>query len=261
MRSILVYADRSPAMAARLETALALARKANGHVSVLVDTPITRYVSMDPMGGSYVASTAMQQALEDDDAHAVAVEAELASQDVPFALIRSEAEPVEALADAARLADLIIVSRSSGIAGELAIAARTPVLVLPDRGGGLSLPIAKACIAWDGGSEAAMALRGAAPLLASCTTVEVLTVIEKSGGVPAGDAVAYLAQHGVTAQLSELQRDGSTEATLAAAVAQAGCQLLVMGAYGRSRMREWLFGGMTRHFLEADSSPALLMAH
>ena len=77
MRSILVYADRSPSMAARLDTALALARAMDGHVTVLVDTPITRYVSMDPMGGSYIASGAMQQALADDDAHAATVEAQL----------------------------------------------------------------------------------------------------------------------------------------------------------------------------------------
>lgn len=260
MRSILVYGDRSPAMKARLATALAMARAVDGHVSVLVDTPITRYVAMDPMGGSYIASAAMRQALEDDDTHAAAVEAELAAQGLPFRVIRSEAEPVEALANAARLADLIIVSRSSGLAGELALAAPAPVLVLRDDEA-LALPVARACIAWDGGNEAAMALRRAIPLLAHCAAIEVLTVIEKRGGAPAADALAYLEQHGVRAHPRELDRDGSTEATLSAAVAGAGAQLLVMGAYGRSRMREFLFGGVTRHFLEAADAPALLLAH
>ena len=77
MRSILVHADRSPSMASRLDTALALARAWQGHVTVLVDTPITRYIAMDPMGGSYVASAAMAQALEDDDLHAKKVQAQL----------------------------------------------------------------------------------------------------------------------------------------------------------------------------------------
>lgn len=260
MRSILVYADRSPAMAARLETALALARASGGHVTVLVDTPITRYVSMDPMGGSYIASSAMQQALADDDAHAAAVETQLASEGVPFDVARSEAEPVEALAAAGRLADVVIVSRSTGLAGELALASRTPVLVLPDDKA-LPVPPAKASIAWDGGNEAAMALRGAVPLLARCASVEVLTVAEKPGGAPATDALRYLAQHGVKAQPQELARAGSTEETLAAAVARSGSELLVMGAYGRSRMREFLFGGVTLHFLQAKGGPALLMAH
>jgi nucleotide-binding universal stress UspA family protein len=260
MRSILVHGDRSPAMASRLDTALALARAAAGHITVLVDTPITRYVSMDPMGGSYVASAAMEQALKDDDTHAAAVEAELVSEGLPFAIVRSEGEPVEALAEAARLADVVILSRSAGLAGGVALAARTPVLVLRERET-VPLPLARACIAWDGGNEAAMALRGAVPLLAGCASVDVLTVAEKRGGYSPEDAVRYLAQHGIAAEPQELARDGSTEATLSAAVARAGGQLLVMGAYGRSRMREFLFGGVTRHFLEDAGGPALLLAH
>jgi nucleotide-binding universal stress UspA family protein len=58
-----------------------------------------------------------------------------------------------------------------------------------------------------------------------------------------------------------LTREGSTEATLANAVANAGGELLVMGAYGKSRMREFLFGGVTLYFLEESTAPALLMAH
>ena len=52
MRSILVYADRGAAMAGRLETALSLGRANGGHVTVVVDTPVTRYIAMDPMGGA-----------------------------------------------------------------------------------------------------------------------------------------------------------------------------------------------------------------
>lgn len=261
MRSILVYGDRSPALDNRIQAALSLARALDGHVTVLVDTPITRYVAMDPMGGSYIASTAMQQALEEDDRHAAKIDALLAREGCcSFDIARSEAEPIEALAEAARLADLVILSRSTGLAGELALAARCPVLVLRDDEV-LPLPLGKACVAWDGGNEAAMALRAAIPLLARCAAVDVLTVAEKRGGFPAQDALRYLKQHGVEAQPRELRRTGSTEETLAAAVAQAESQLLVLGAYGRSRMREFLFGGVTRHFLEDRTAPSLLMAH
>ncbi len=260
MRSILVYADRSPSMTARLETALRLARTGGGHVSVLVDTPITRYVAMDPMGGSYLASEAMAQALAEDDSHAEALEARLAQEGVGFEVLRSEEEPVDALAGAARLADLVVVSRGNRLGGELALAARTPVLVVPDERP-LAWPPARACVAWDGGNEAAVALRGAVPLLAACRAITVLTVQEKPGGFPAADALSYLARHGIAADPRELARHGSTEQTLAAAVAESGADLLVMGAYGRSRMREYLFGGVTRHFLEDDAAPALLLAH
>jgi nucleotide-binding universal stress UspA family protein len=259
MRSILVNADRNPGMEARLETALSIARGCGGHITVLVDTPVARYIAMDPMGGSYVASEALQQALADDDSNAAEIEERLRREDVPFDVVRSEAEPVDALGRAARLADVVILSRSGGLAGDVAMLSRTPVLALPDDKA-LSVPLRKVCIAWDGGDEAALALRGAVSLLANCGSVEVVTVSDHPGDFPPTEAVRYLSRHGVRAELNEVARRGSTEETLA--VAAASADLLVMGAYGHSRVREFLFGGVTRFFLEEieDSSP-LLMAH
>ncbi len=260
MRSILVYADRGPSMPSRLETALSLARATGGHVTVLVDTPIQRYISMDPMGGSYVATDALNQALAEDDAQAAAINERLEGQDVSFDVIHTEIEPVDALASAARLADVVILSRSNGMAGDLAMISRTPVLVLPDLAE-LTLPLGSAVIAWDGGDESALALRNSVALLAGCPSVNVVTVKEKPGGFPPIDALSYLSRHGIKAELHELARTGSTEETLAVAAAQMKADLLVMGAFGHSRMREYFFGGVTRHFLEDCQRPALLMAH
>ncbi|HMP56194.1 MAG TPA: universal stress protein, partial [Novosphingobium sp.] len=173
MRSIVVYADRGAAMDARLETALAIARANQGHVTVLVDTPVTRFIAMDPMGGSYLAADALKQALADDDAHAAQIEARLKGEDVAFDVVRSEGEPVDALAAAARLADLVVLSRSTGLAGEVALASRTPVLAV-EEGGTLPAPLDVACIAWDGGDEAANAIRAAVPLLKGCGAVHVV---------------------------------------------------------------------------------------
>ena len=260
MRSILVYADRGAAMEARLATAMAIARASQGHVTVLVDTPVTRFIAMDPMGGSYLATDALKQALEEDDAQAAAIEQQLSRDDVPFDVIRSEGEPVDALAAAARLADLVILSRGSGLAGELALASRTPVLVIDDSAG-LAVPLASACVAWDGGDESAHALRAAVPLLATAGAVHVITVKEKPGGFPATDALRYLSRHGIKAELHELARSGSTEETIATAVPRRQASVLVLGAYGKSRMREYFFGGVTRYFVEECASPALLLAH
>ena len=260
MRSILVYADRGASSASRIETGMALARMTGGHLTVLIDTPVSRYIAMDPMGGSFVATEALKQSLAEDDAKAAAIEAQLSGQDVPFDVIHTEAEPVDALASAARLADVVILSRSCGFAGELALVTHSPVLVLPDQAE-LKLPLTTACIAWDGGNEAALALRSAVPLLAQCRNVHVLTVKEKPGGFPATDAASYLSRHGIKAEMGELARSGSTEETLASAVAKRGGELLVMGAYGKTRLREYLFGGVTRYFLEESPNPALLLAH
>ncbi|MDE2597519.1 MAG: universal stress protein [Sphingomonadales bacterium] len=260
MRSILVFADRAAAMTSRLETALSLARADRGHITVIVDTPVSRYISMDPMGGSYVASDALSEALENDDAYAAEIEAHLDREDVPFDVLRCEDEPVDALSAAARLSDVVLVSHGCPFAGQLALNARAPVLVLPqDRR--LSVPVPVTCVGWDGGMEAALALRSAISLVAAGGQVHVLTIDEKPGGFPSGDAMRYLSRHGVSAELHALTRGVSTEETLAGAVKDLGADLLVMGAYGHSRMREYLFGGVTRYFLEAADGPALLLAH
>lgn len=260
MRSILVNADRKPGSDARIDTALDLARHLGGHVTVLVDTPVARYIAMDPMGGSYVISEALEQARADDDTAAAAIEARLARDDVPFDMLRSEDDPVSALANAGRLADLVIVAREGGLAGELALASRTPVLALP-ASRSLQMPIRRACIAWDGGEQAAAALRASVPLLDSCQMVKVVSVIEKSGGFPATDALRYLSRHGIHAEYEEHEKVHTTEETLATAVAQSHAELLVMGAFGKSRMRELLFGGVTAYFLDEGNAPALLLAH
>ena len=98
-------------------------------------------------------------------------------------------------------------------------------------------------------------------MLAGCDEVQVLTVSEKPGGFPPTDALSYLARHGIKAELKVLAKAGSVEETLFAEVSRLGAGLLVMGAYGKSRMREYLFGGVTRYFLEESSGPALLLVH
>ena len=73
MRSILVQAGRDPGMTARLDAAMAIARAREGHVTLLIDTPIDRFVTTDPYGGTYVAREALDAALKDDDALAEAL--------------------------------------------------------------------------------------------------------------------------------------------------------------------------------------------
>lgn len=261
MRSILIQAGRDPDHAHRLDSAVALARALAGHVTVLIDTPLSGYVAVDPFGGTQVAQAAMAEALAADDRLAAEVTAQLQGSDVAFDVVEMELEQVDALALTARLADLVVVSRSGGLAGDVALASRCPVLALPP-GRALSLPLASAAIAWDGSAEAAYALRCAVPLLARCAAVRVLTVLRGvATDFPPTDALRYCARHGITAELTELVQGASVEQTLAEAVRAQAADLLVMGAYGHGRLREFLFGGVTRYFLDEPSAPPLLLAH
>jgi nucleotide-binding universal stress UspA family protein len=261
MRSILIQGGRDKGMAVRLDTAMELARVHGGHLTVLIDTPVEQYVSVDPYGGAILAREALETALKQDDALAKSLADRLTRDDVPFDVAQSELPQLEALARAADLADLVVISRSNGLAGDLALAASCPVLALPD---GVGLPGAPdvACVAWDGGSEAARAMRAAVPLLAKAKAVHVLTVLtEPDKGFPPTEALRYLARHGIEAELTELACDKSVEETLAAEVSRLGAGLLVMGAYSHSRLREFLFGGVTRFFLDEQTAPPLLLAH
>lgn len=261
MRSILVQGGRDTAMTARLDTALDLARAHESHITIAIDTPIDRFVTVDPYGGTYVAREALDSALAADDALADAFAGRLENDDVPFDIVQFETQPLEAMIAAARLADLAIVSRTCGYAGDLAIDAKCPVLVLPSDKR-IGFPLKSACIAWDGSDEAAMALRSSTRLLWGCPEVHVLTVLsDKPLGFPPTDALRYLSRHDIKAELHELEKAGSIEQTLAGAVSSLGSELLVMGAFGHSRLREFMFGGVSRYFLELENGPALLMAH
>jgi nucleotide-binding universal stress UspA family protein len=261
MRSILVQAGRDAGMGARLDTAMDLARSHGGHLTVLVDTPVDKYVTVDPYGGAILAREALEIALREDDALAAAFGERLARDDVPFDVAQSELPQLDALARGGDLADLVVISRKSGLAGDLALSASCPVLAMSDDRP-LKLPLRTVCIAWDGGSEAARALKAAVPLLTDAADVRVLTVASDSpNGFPPTEALRYLARHGIKAELTELPRGHSVEEALAEEVTRVAADLLVMGAYGHSRLREFLFGGVTRFFLDELTAPPLLIAH
>ncbi len=134
-----------------------------------------------------------------------------------------------------------------------------PVLVSSPDGGDVGANVA---VAWNGGREAAHAVEAALPILAQADQVHILTVgTEKTDVTRADGLVDYLAWHGIDAKLSKLEpQRGSTGVALMAAADELKCDLIVMGGYGHSRMRELIFGGVTRYALN-HAPIAVLMAH
>ena len=120
-----------------------------------------------------------------------------------------------------------------------------------------------AVVAWDGGLVAARALAAAMPLLERAQRVDVVTIPpsgEPVDDLPGFNITRHLARHGVRAQLRQLPpADNVSEALLSYAV-QSGADYLVMGAYGHSRLREFMLGGATREMLGSMTVP-VLMAH
>ncbi len=168
----------------------------------------------------------------------------------------------------ARLADLVVAARDSnqipGRLAEIVMKSGRPVLVAPTKFAG---PIGETvAVAWKDGPESARALTVAMPVLMKAERVLLVFVRED----PDNDGPelrrlhelkARLGRHGIRAEVSAVHAsaNGATE-MLRKTVYDANCDLLVMGAYGHSRLREYVFGGMTRKML-ADCALPLLMFH
>lgn len=266
MRSILVHADTSAAMEARLQAALDVARASNGHVTLHINTPLQRFIAMDPFGGAYLAAEAVRDAQDRDAALADQLSERLGHEDVSWSIEASSNEAVDALASGARLADLVVVTLATPTdtmvplrVGDLAVSARAPVLAIPSDRERFALG-GKAIVAWDGSHEAANALRAAVPMLMLAGSVELVTITEKSDAFPATDALKYLGHYGIRAELHQRERAHPTiEETLEAVAYELGADWIVMGAFGHSRLRETMFGGVTRYFLDFARFPLLLV--
>lgn len=117
-------------------------------------------------------------------------------------------------------------------------------------------------LAWDGTRTAARAMADALPVLCKAREVRVLTVTNEKPSAHAGlgkDVLRHLAAHGVNAVIDEVDAGGRRIGkVLGDYLAEQQSDLLVMGAYGRSRAREFILGGATEHMLQNPGTPILL---
>ena len=183
-----------------------------------------------------------------------------------FTIVTGREEDV--MASRGRLADLIFVRRPEGGGEEVTFSVTLeaalldtgrPVLILPP-----SAPLdfgSSIAIYWNGTAEAGKAMNFAMPFLDKAEKVSVVEVdAENHSGPGMEDVIRYLAWHGVKAEGTELERKGSDSESLLASTNSVGADMLVMGAYTRSRLRRLVFGGVTRDMLTRSSVP-VLMAH
>ena len=173
----------------------------------------------------------------------------------------------------ARYADLTIVGQGIDLKDaphdlrflpqELALGVGRPVLVVP-RYGTFDTVGERVLVAWNGSREATRAVHDALPILKLATNVTVLSIDpERDTGerMPSADIALHLARHGVAAEgMSTLGLDISVGDLLLSRTSDLGADLIVMGAYGHSRVREMVLGGATRHILQHMTVP-VLMSH
>jgi nucleotide-binding universal stress UspA family protein len=114
-------------------------------------------------------------------------------------------------------------------------------------------------VAWKDAVEAVRAVAAAKPFLAAAQQVKLVTVVEHGADESAPAMADYLRRSGLRVELVKLepQSGGVGEALLAFASSESA--LLVMGAYGRWRWREWVFGGATQYILGHTTAPVLMV--
>jgi nucleotide-binding universal stress UspA family protein len=175
---------------------------------------------------------------------------------------------------AGRVADLVIVSATNPeeITGverdfveQTVMALGRPVIVLPYKGKA-AVSLNEVIIGWDGGREASRAAFDALPLLKKAAKVRVVRIDPQKdpslrGSVAGADLAEALARHGVKAEAQGYPTDGQDEGqALMRCAEDCGAGLIVMGAYGHSRLAEFIFGGATRFVLNRLVCP-VLMSH
>ena len=173
-----------------------------------------------------------------------------------------------------RFSDLTVVARPYGrgrdplaaaVAEALLFGTGAPVLVVPDAPVDWSRPFRHICLAWNGTDEAMRAARAALPFLKAASRVDIVVIDPPlhapDRSDPGGDLSLWLARHRVKAEVAVLAKTQPRIADiLTRFVTERGCDALVMGAYGHSRLREAMLGGATRDMLSQVPLP-LLMAH
>ena len=271
MKSILLHIDHDRALNARLQVALDIARATGGHITCVQAVSYEVFAPGDFYGSAIAA--AMPVLKENAEKLRAETEAELANEGVSWDWRFLYGIAQHRLLEHSALADVVIVGLSdagedgrgpSALVGDLVLKAPVPVLVVPEETGSFDVN-APMMVAWNGSSEACVALRAAVPLLAAARKVYLVSVAEPSDkqrfDFPALEGAQYLSRHGIDCEVVEVPRGEAKIAdTLFSAAQLRGCGLMVMGAYGHSRLAELLLGGVTRRMLSDPQMP-ILLAH
>ncbi len=276
LKNLLVHLDDSPACAGRLAVAIDLAQAYEAHLTGL-------HVAVDPVlpggvrGEIPVRFLAALEEQTEERAQAVmarfteAVEKNGLTADSRTAR-GSVVQVAEIVSLHARYTDLVVLGQpdpdlardaNGHLAENVIMSSGRPALVVPYIGAGKRLG-RRVLVAWDAGREAARAVNDALPFLRRAEKVAVLVLSPHKGDhgpEPGADIALHLARHGVRAEAQHLSAgELSVANALLSRLVDLDIDLLVMGAYGHSRLREWVLGGVTREIFKQMTVP-VLMSH
>ena len=270
MKNLLLHIHDDDDLPNRLALAVDLARQMGSHVSCVQVTPVEAYAT-DPYGGMLGMAQVIDNIHDQDKALRLATEAQLQGAGVAWDWHNFDGNVVERLIERSLLADMMIVSQPTNmvrrsrrqpmaIVGDLVIHAPCPVLMVPHGCVGMNLA-GPVMVAWNGSAEAAHAMRLGLPLLRRASAVHLVEVGDDEQGLSVQDARNWLGRHEIAADVHEWPAKGRRiSVALQHAASELSANYLLMGAYGHSRLRETILGGVTKELIAAAGLP-MLMVH
>lgn len=274
MQDILVHTTDFSTWSAAMIRAARIAATFDGSLTAAYVCPSPPIGAMAPYGGLDVAALVADR-IHEHESQACAMRAAFEAQAAVYGVSRAAWQVAQGhvphvLQHLGNWHDLLVLERSSdgpwhapaGL-GHIILTSGMPCLILP---GDSADTLAFDCIAlaWNGTAEGLRAIHASRPWLARARRIVALQGRRQAphsdiGWLPEFALDAYFARHGLQIESHRLDTDDeSAGAALLDASRTAGADLLVMGAYGRPRFSEWLFGGATRHVLQHTTMPVLL---
>lgn len=274
LKDIIVHIDDTRACDARLQFAARLARFHGAHLTGLYTIPpmvVPAYVAVEfPVEALQVQEeTQLQRAREAQKRfEAVTLERGVDSE------WRCQQGHFDSIcAEHARYADLLILGQPEtddpeynpeNAPGEVILRSGRPVLLVPYIGAPETL-CENVMVAWDGKRESIRAVADALPILRAAVSVSLVSVQDQGAAsseqLADSDIVRHLQRHGVDVQAQIINSAGlDIGNALIDHLVDSGSDLLVMGAWGHSRLREWVLGGTTRLLLN-DMTVPVVMSH
>ena len=274
LKTVLVHVDTGPSAPARLRLSAELAARFGAHVTGLyVRRPFQAPAftdagpAMDSLYRTYENATKADEALASASFRNLMGGTSLSSEwRVTDGLVE------EVVAAHARYVDLVIVGQAEpdapatttppDLAETVAMAGERPVLIVPHIGA-VKPPGKTVLLCWNGTREAARAATGALPILKTADKVIILLIDPGNDGdeQPGADVAGWLVRHGVKVVV---QRDTAAGSSVGGVIlsraADHDADLIVMGLYGHSRLRERVLGGASRTLLASMTVP-LIVAH
>ncbi|MGN6517745.1 MAG: universal stress protein [Rhizomicrobium sp.] len=272
-----------------LAAAYALIQEGGGHLECLYvyddAAAIASCIQTDAMGVPVVtpelltelnneAAAQKNKAMQDFDAFCAQHDIKSSQSETPAGAVSASwhalsADVVTSISEESRYHDATVLTRDSGVAGlsttdlgAIAISSGRPLVLIPD--GWQPRPFSRIVVAWKETAEAARATAITLPLLARAKKVTVIAIAETGdphvGRKSARACARYLQQHEVDVEHVQVSADSkSASSALLSEAGRRAADLVVMGAYGHSRLREFVFGGFTRDVLASAEMPILFM--